>query len=162
MGVLINLLLNFPPYKFIIDTCSILSQKQKRVHNKKIYKTLWLNIEKLIKIQEIVICSEIRDEIKDIEILKWLEECNCAVINVDELIQTNVKKIVTEHPKLVNFKSSTSSGDAFLIATALSLDLTIITEENKNSEIKIPKIAQSLGLKSINIQELCELKQWKF
>ena len=72
------------------------------------------------------------DEIKDLKIKKWLIDVQCMVIDIDEEIQEYVKKIVTENPKMIQFNnngSNTSSGDAFLIATAISRHLSIITQE---------------------------------
>jgi hypothetical protein len=149
-------------YKYIIDTSSVLSQKAGREHRKNVYVKLWKNIAKLIELQEIVICSEIEEEIKDKELKEWLKVNKCIVINVDENIQNFVTKIVSKHPKLIDFNNCTSSGDAFLIATAYIFKLTIITEENKKSLNKIPQIAQSMGVKTINLVELCDLKKWTF
>ena len=79
-------------------------------------------------------------------------------------IQNNVRKIVTENPKMIEFtgKSGTSSGDAFLIATAMKYGLIIITEENKDKQMKIPQISKKYGITSVNITSLCEMEQWKF
>lgn len=59
-------------------------------------------------------------------------------------------------------KSGTSSGDAFLIATAMKYGLIIITEENKDKQMKIPQISKKYGITSLNITSLCEMEQWKF
>lgn len=74
------------------------------------------------------------------------------------------RKIVTENPKMIEFtgKSGTSSGDAFLIATAMKYGLIIITEENKDKQMKIPQISKKYGITSVNITSLCEMEQWKF
>lgn len=50
----------------------------------------------------------------------------------------NVKKVVTSNPQLVDFKENKSSGDAFLIATTMKYGYTVITEENKTKQKKIP------------------------
>jgi uncharacterized protein YacL len=66
------------------------------------------------------------------------------------------------NPKLVDFKQTKSSGDAFLIATAMEYHLTIITEENQDSPYKIPKVAEYMGVKAIDINELCQIENWQF
>ena len=55
----------------------------------------------------------------------------------------------------MDFKQIKSSSDAFLIATAMAYGLTIVTEEDKKSYKKIPQVAASFGVDSINIIELC-------
>ncbi len=79
---------------------------------------------------------------------------------IDDEIQANVTKVVTTNPKLIDFKEVKSSGDAFLIATAMKYGLTVITEENKQSNKKIPYVCKNLGVPCINLLELCEKQGW--
>ena len=118
----------------------------------------------LMRSHSIVTCSEIFEEIKDKEIKEWIFSQQCTVLEIDDDIQNNVRKIVTENPKMIEFtgKSGTSSGDAFLIATAMKYGLIIITEENKDKQMKIPQISKKYGITSVNITSLCEMEQWKF
>ncbi len=152
------------PYKYIIDTSSILSQKPTEPHRRIVYKGQWENIEEFMRDQRIVTCSEVVDEVKDKEISQWLSMHQCVVLDIDEDIQRYVRKIVTEHPRMVEFtgKSGTSSGDAFLIATAMKYHLSVITEENPDKDTKIPKICKSYGITAMNITELCEQENWTF
>lgn len=89
-----------PPYRYIIDTCSILSQKANEPHRRNVYSTLWQNIDSLIQSKDIVICSEIKDEVEDDDLKTWLRQNGCEVLKVDSVIQQHVKKIVNEYPKL--------------------------------------------------------------
>jgi len=150
------------PYKYIIDTSSLLSQKEGEPHNRKTYVTMWANIEQYIKDSIIIICSEIAEEVQDSEINDWLSSLACAVIEIDEEIQQNVIRIVTSNPSLIEFRQNKSSGDAFLIATAMKYNLTVITEEGKLSPKKIPYVCHNLGVDCININELCEKENWTF
>lgn len=151
-----------PPYKYIIDTCAILSQKEDRQHRRKIYGKLWEHIDTLIEDKIIVTCSEILEEINDEPIRSWLKNCGCMVLELDELVQEYVVKVVTSNPQLIDFKQLKSSGDAFLIATAMKYSLTVITEENKDSNKKIPYVCKNLNVPCIDILELCELEGWTF
>lgn len=151
-------------YKYIMDTSSILSQKPGETHTRLVYKSQWERIEEYMRSHSIVTCSEIFEEIKDKEIKEWIFSQQCTVLEIDDDIQNNVRKIVTENPKMIEFtgKSGTSSGDAFLIATAMKYGLIIITEENKDKQMKIPQISKKYGITSVNITSLCEMEQWKF
>ena len=152
------------PYKYIIDTSSILSQKPTERNRRTVYKGLWENIEECIVNSIIVTCSEVVEEIKDKEIQEWLSNHQCRVLEIDDIVQQNVRKIVTENPKMIEFsgKSGSSSGDAFLIATAMKYNLIIITEENPDKQNKIPKISQKYGIAAIDIIGLCEKEGWTF
>ena len=83
-------------------------------------------------------------------------------MEVDAVIQQHVIKIVNEHPELLNFTNMKSSGDAFLIATAMKYEIAVITEENKNSPKKIPKICEAYNIPCYNVTELAEKEGWTF
>jgi len=150
------------PYKYIIDSSSIFSQKPTELHRRTVNRSLWGKIDGYIKEQKIVTCSEIKEEIRDKDLAEWLKFQGCIILDVDEEIQENVIRIVTEHPKLVDFEKVKSSGDAFLIATAMKYHLIVITEENKDKLFKIPKICEVMGVESLNIIDLCSKEGWQF
>ena len=118
---------NERPYKYIMDTSSILSQKPGETHTRLVYESQWKQIEEYMRSHSIVTCSEIFEEIKDKEVRKGIFAQQCTFLEIDDDIQNNVRKIVTENPKMIEFtgKSGTSSGDAFLIATAMKFGLII-------------------------------------
>lgn len=151
-----------PPYRYIIDTCSIISQKPDEPHRRNVYNNLWKNIDKLIRSKVIVVCSEIIDEVEDKELKLWLQRNGCEVLEVDIVVQNNVSIIVNEHPALLSFTNMKSSGDAFLIATAMKYRIAVITEENKNSPKKIPKICEAYSIPCYNVTELAEREGWIF
>ncbi len=150
------------PYRYIMDVCSIISQKSDEPHRRSVYSSLWQNIDGLIKEGEIVICSEIKDEVEDEHLKIWLQQIGCQSLDVDVVVQQNVIKIVNEHPKLLDFTNMKSSGDAFLIATAMKYGIAIITEENKDSPKKIPKICEAYNIPCYNVTELAEKEGWSF
>ncbi len=150
------------PYRYIMDSCSILSQKPDEPHRRGVYHTLWQKIEEYIEAKIIVICSEIKAEVEDKDINLWLQKCGCEIIVADEIVQNNVAIIVNQHPQLLDFTNAKSSGDAFLIATAMKYQIAVITEENKLSHKKIPKICQAYNIPCYNLTELAEKEKWKF
>ena len=153
---------NTPNTIYIIDTSSILSQKDTELHRRKINKTLRKYIDELIKQKRIVTCSEIMEEVKDKDIKKWYVGLNGEILPIDDEVQTNVKKVVTSNPQLVDFKENKSSGDAFLIATTMKYGYTVITEENKTKQKKIPFVCKNLNVPCVDIIGLCEQEGWSF
>lgn len=61
-----------------------------------------------------------------------------------------------------NGKSAGSSGDAFLVATAMKYGLAVITEEKKGVPNKIPYVCNAMEVSCINIDELCIAEGWQF
>lgn len=119
---------------------------------------------------EEVFCNAVAGELlvpKDalaIVLHNWLGSKQCVILPIDDEVQRNVKRIVTEHPKMISFSGGkgSSSGDAFLIATAMKYNLTIITEENKDKQNKIPNICKYYGIPTMSITELCVAEGWVF
>lgn len=153
---------NMHKVKYIIDASSILSQKDDEPHRRSINKTLWKYIDELIQEKRIVTCSEIIEEVNDKELKAWFIRLNGEILPIDDEVQENVKKVVTSNPQLVDFKENKSSGDAFLIATAMKYGLTVITEENKTKQKKIPFVCKSLNVPCVDIIDLCEREGWSF
>ncbi len=154
-----------PPYKYLIDSSSIMAQKPTDVLPRQVHKSLWEKIEKSIKDKVLVTCSEIEEEVKNDDVVgDWLSLKQCVILPIDDTIQRNVRRIVTEHPRMINFSGGkgSSSGDAFLIATAMKYELTIITEENKDKQNKIPCICKFYGIPTMNVTELCVFEGWVF
>ena len=54
-----------PPYKYLIDSSSILAQKPSDAFPRLVHKSMWAMIEKSIRDQIIVTCSEIEEEVKN-------------------------------------------------------------------------------------------------
>ena len=150
------------PYRYIIDTCSILAQKDGDTHPRSIYQTLWKDIDDLIENKIIVLSREILEEVDDKDIKNSLLKMEPTIIDIDEEIQSNVKQVLRTSPDLIDFAKVKSSGDAFLIATAMAYGLTVITEEKTDSPKKIPKVCEKLGIKCVNIFGLCRLQNWTY
>ena len=155
-------------FKYIIDACSVFSQNVGASYPRTVYKGLWDEIDGLARTRELVICRQIANEIlsgkKDDLAKEWLRNSGILIIDEDRLVQKKVERVVNTAPQLLRFGTirKSSSGDAFLIATAMDYHLTIITEENKRSPVKIPQVAQKLGVDSMSISELAESRGWSF
>ena len=72
---------------YIIDTSSILSQKDDEPHRRTINKTLWHHIDDLIEQKRIVTCSEIIEEVNDDTLRKWYAELHGVVLPIDDAVQ---------------------------------------------------------------------------
>ena len=54
------------------------------------------------------------------------------------------------------------TGDPFFIALALAQGLTVVTSESeRKGKVKIPKICDALGVKSINLLEMMRRENWR-
>ncbi|MBR4435665.1 MAG: DUF4411 family protein [Clostridia bacterium] len=154
-----------PPYKYLIDASSIFAQKITDSMPRAVHNSMWKRIDESIREKTIVTCSEIEEEVHGDKVVgRWLIELQCDILQIDDEVQYNVRRIVTEHPQMIAFssKNGSSSGDAFLIATAMKYGLIIITEENKTKNNKIPIICSDYGIRTVNLTELCIEEGWRF
>ena len=53
-----------PPYKYLIDSSSILAQKPTDILPRQVHRSLWEMIDKSISEHSIVTCSEIEEKVK--------------------------------------------------------------------------------------------------
>ncbi len=150
------------PFRFIMDTSAILSQKENELFRRSVLKSQWEALDEMVRNSEIVTCSEIEEEVQDDKIRNWMEECSMVVLPLDTEVQENVKTVVCKNTNLVDFKSNKSSGDAFLIATAMRYNLAVISNENKNSNKKIPYTCQLFEIPCMSIIEFFESQHFVF
>lgn len=144
------------PYRFIIDTSAMLSQKGDEPYRRTVLRSQWAALDEMVKNEEIVTCSELKIEVQDESIIKWMEECGMKILPIDKEIQENVRKVVKTNTSLVDFKLNKSSGDAFLIATAMKYGLTVITNEKKNAQTRIPFTCNLLNVQCLSVIDFFE------
>lgn len=156
------------PHRYIIDACSIISQNPRGSYSRDVNIGLWKEIDALVERRELVTCRQIADEVllgrKGDPARDWIENSGICILVEDEFVQEKVREVVNGAPRLLRFKTArnTSSGDAFIIATAIDYGLTIITEEKRSSPIKIPQVAKKFGVESVSIMGLAQNEGWTF
>lgn len=144
------------PYRYIIDTSAMLSQKEDESYRRTVLRSQWAALDEMVKKEEIVTCSELKIEVQDKSVLEWMEACGMKVLPIDQEIQEFVRKVVKTNTTLVDFKFNKSSGDAFLIATAMKYGLTVISNEKKNAQTRIPFTCQLLNVPCLSIIDFFE------
>ena len=144
------------PYKYIIDTSAMLSQKGDEPYRRTVLRSQWSALDEMVKREEIVTCSELVIEVQDESIIEWMKTCGMKILPIDQEIQEYVRKVVKTNTSLVDFKLNKSSGDAFLIATAMKYGLTVITNEKKNAQTRIPFTCQLLNVPCLSIIDFFE------
>jgi hypothetical protein len=154
-----------PPYKYLLDTSAAISQRDEREkYPRDVNVTLWQDIDQLIRNRVIVSCSEVSEEIneKDDVISSWFKSVGCVCLPIDEAVQLEAIKILEKFPGIVDFKKNKSSGDVFVIATAIEWNLTVITLEDGRCPDKIPKVCRALERDCLDIHGLCIREGWKY
>jgi O-methyltransferase involved in polyketide biosynthesis len=152
--------------KYSIDTSAILDGWA-RYFPPDVIPGLWDNLEKMVLLGELIATEEVYYELqkKNDDVFKWAKKNKQMFIPIDESIQIAVKEILSEHKKLIDTRKNRSGADPFVIALASTNNCKVLTGENKTNSIKrphIPDICDALGIKWINIWDLCREQKWKF
>lgn len=142
-------------YQYIMDTCSILSQNDGFLYPRRVHVGLWREIDKLASERRLVVCSQIEKEVKrgarDDLAKEWLNSSGVRIIVESPGVQQCLRQIVNAQPKLLKFGDTRecSSGDAFLIATAMFSIWISLQRKRKQVLIKFRKLQVHLELKPI-------------
>ena len=94
----------------------------------------------------------------------WMKTRPEMVISVDAQIEGHVREIMRRYPRLVDTKKGRSGGDPFVIAVARARNLTVITSENLQGNIQVPKIpdvCQHMGIPCIRLLDFFREQGWK-
>ena len=104
------------------------------------------------------------------EVVAWADEHKSVFVPKDDAIVARAAEITHNYPHLAGSGDGHSRADPYLIALALSIKNgvdndslpIIVTEENQESDIKIPKTADKCGVESCNTVGMFEREGWTF
>lgn len=153
---------------YFVDTSEWINLS--RLYPKDVFSSLWDNVENLISEERILSPKEVRDEIKQghDELAEWCKTHQKMFRSTDTLTE-QVKKVIDEHPALVNPHAPYESADPYIIALAVSykhdmmgLSPIIVTDENVNKKSRIPYVARANGVQTCKLVEMFQKEGWKF
>lgn len=147
--------------KYLIDTCSLISLEEHYNPSNILFRELWSRVYNLLEREELLICSEVFEELKEGGIQDALKQYSKLFLPLSKEVQEKAKEILNEYPTLIKLQSkSNSNADPFLIATAEINNLTIITEElyysnivNDPNKYNIPKVCTKRNIKYMKLSE---------
>lgn len=143
--------------KYVIDTCSL--TKMRHTYPIDVFPTAWEKLSSLSESGTLISAEDVLEELKafDDEILKWAQDQSNFFYPLDGHVQKLATRILTEHPGLLDLKKNKSSGDPFIVATAMYTGCILVTEEkfsNSPTRPKIPNVCKALGIECINLVEM--------
>ena len=145
--------------KYLIDTCSLISLEEHYNPNNILFRELWSRVKQLLENEELLICSEVYDELKKGVIKDIVKPYSKSFLPLTKEVQEKTKEILIDCPGLIKLQSKHNSGaDPFLLAVAEINNLTIITEERYDINIEkdpnnynIPKVCNKRNINYINL-----------
>lgn len=158
---------------YIIDACSLIEMKDRYPANT--FPSVWENMEKLFKDRRLIAPDEVKEELLDDELKRWIRNKRKMFIKTDLEQIMMVKEILEKNPFLAKpEKPIGPNADPWIIALAVLLktkeeqglfstkEHIIVTEESKFKSNRIPAVAKNYGIESINLKELFQKEGWRF
>jgi hypothetical protein len=160
---------------YCIDTSSLIEMKDK--YPMDVFKSLWTNMERLIKDGRLIAPVDVREEIKqgDDELKKWVKSKKKLFVKHDKRQMERVKDVLKDYPFLAKSeKPGVSNADPWLIALSVVKNdkereelfqgnkYIVVTEESKMKPNKIPAVCRNYNIECINLLELFRKEVWEF
>jgi Domain of unknown function (DUF4411) len=138
----------------------------RRIYRPKNFGFVWDRLGVLIEEGRLKASVEVYNDLekKDDELFKWCKERKGEfVVEIDDIIQAHVTRIMGAYPRLVDTVKGRSGSDPFVIALAASTNptMTVVTEEFVG-KVRIPDVCNAEKIKYCGLADLIERENWKF
>jgi hypothetical protein len=149
---------------YCIDTSSLIAAWQERypIGN---FPSFWAKIDVLIAEERLLAPIEVLHETKkrSDELHTWLKVQKSMFRELNDDIQIEAAKILSQFPRLVGEKKLRTSADPLVIAMARVEGLQIVTEEKPNGSLarpNIPDVCAEMNMTCIGLLQLIQTEKW--
>ena len=152
--------------KYVIDTCSLTALR--RLYPLDMFPGVWEKLGLLAETGLLISSTEVWDELQAQEALqdesyKWAKDHKDIFYPLEDNVQRQAQEVLAAHPRLLDLKKN-SSGDPFIIATAIVYSCAVVTEEKPSggsNKLKIPDVCSAYGVKCFPLLEMLRLEGLK-
>lgn len=148
---------------YCIDT-NILIDAGERYYPPDIVPGFWKNLDALIDAGRLKAPEMLIEELarKDDDWRQWVYDRKDKLIVPMDILQVDALKQVMAVYQAQSSNISRVTGDPFFIALALAQGLIVVTSESeRKGKVKIPKICDAMGVKSISLLDLMRRERWR-
>jgi len=145
--------------RYALDT-SCLIEGWHRLCPPDVFPGVWDALEELVDEGVIIASEEVLFELekKEDELFAWAKSRRAMFVPPDGLIQSRVRDILADHPKLVDTRRSRSGADPFVVAVAIVYDCAVVTHEkpsrNPDRRPTIPDACAAFSVRWLSLVEL--------
>jgi hypothetical protein len=124
-----------------------------------VFPGAWALLENLAASGSLVSSDEVPTELRneDDDVYAWAKGHETIFLPLSHEVQNKAKEILRTHPNLVDLKKRKSGADPFLIATAVLLNCSLVTEEKPSggpNRSKIPDVCRYYHVDCFGILEM--------
>ena len=147
--------------RYAIDACSLINAAKNYNLKKSAFVPIWKKITEMIAAGTLISTIEVRDELKDDDLLEWTKRNDQLFLPLTEEVQRKATDILRDYPTMIKMKSSgNSNADPFLIATATIAGATVVSDERLGDESSgdyhIPNVCRRYGLACITLHDFLD------
>lgn len=147
--------------RYAIDTCSLINAAKNYSLRKTTFNPIWEKVTGMISAGTLFTTSEVRDEIKDDDLVEWSKRNDSLFLPLTEDVQRKATAILRDFPTMIKMKSTgNSNADPFLIATAEIEGATIVSDERLGDEstgdYHIPNVCRRYGIECISLSDFLD------
>jgi hypothetical protein len=151
----------FPGY--VIDTSALIDLKP---YPRDIFKTLWENLETLIREGNMIAPTEVLEELRRQrdDLLEWVKKSR-FVVDLEPEQLAFVAEIERDFPDLVDKDKTTPEADPFVIALARAKGWKVVSQEKAakpRARPKIPDVCPRYGVEYLSLFDFFREKKWEF
>lgn len=150
---------------YSIDSSAVI-HGWRRIYRPKNFSFVWSRLDILIAEKRLRASIEVFGEMekKDDEVFEWCKDRKDKLfVEIDDLCQHHVIRLMSKYPRLVDTVKGRSGGDPFVIALAATMrpPMVVVSEENPGRQ-RIPDVCQAENIRCIRLPDLIEEEDWKF
>ena len=149
---------------YCIDTSSLIAAWQERypIEN---FPSFWNKMDQLISDKRLIAPIEVLNEMKkrSDELHAWLKARPQMFRELDDAMQLEAVRVLTQFPRLVGERKLRTSADPFVVALARVENLSVVTDEKLTgnaNRTNIPDVCLSLAMTSMSVLDLIKAEKW--
>ena len=86
--------------RYAIDACSLINAAKNYSMKKETFSSLWKKIDELIESRALISTIEVRDELKDDDLVKWSKKNSQLFLPLREDIQRKATEVLRDFPTM--------------------------------------------------------------
>lgn len=150
---------------YCIDTSSLIFAKNS--YPRDLFPGIWLPLEEKIKDGTLISIQPVREELgkgnAEDELQKWITDNEQIFREVTTDIGVAVKKVIQNAKEIVNHQAEKDEADPYIIALAMTVGGTVVTQEGrkiKNGQMKIPLVCDRLKVRCTDLHGMMRDLNW--
>jgi hypothetical protein len=104
-------------------------------------------------------------EKRDDDVYAWAKERREIFIPIDDAVQDAVSEILGTYPRLMGDRANRNHADPFVIATAMTREIKVVTEEAYGrlpDKPRMPDICDAYRVPFLKVLDLIQVERWRF